>query len=142
MKILVTGSAGFIGFHMVKKLLTMKNYKVVGIDNLNNYYNVNLKKSRLKALKEISKKYKKKYNFCKIDISERKKLDSLFKKFKFDVVIHLAAQAGVRFSIIKPDLFVKSNLIGFANILECCKNLLRNKSNLVYYYLYNIYILR
>ena len=121
MKILVTGSAGFIGFHMVKKLLTMKNYKVVGIDNLNNYYNVNLKKSRLKALKEISKKYKKKYNFCKIDISERKKLDSLFKKFKFDVVIHLAAQAGVRFSIIKPDLFVKSNLIGFANILECCK---------------------
>jgi len=79
MKILVTGSAGFIGFHMVKKLLTMKNYKVVGIDNLNNYYNVNLKKSRLKALKEISKKYKKKYNFCKIDISERKKLDSLFK---------------------------------------------------------------
>ena len=121
MKILVTGSAGFIGFHMVKKLFTMKNYKVVGIDNLNNYYDINLKKSRLKTLKEISKKYKKKYKFYKIDISERKKLDSLFKKFKFDVVIHLAAQAGVRFSIIRPDLFAKSNLVGFANILECCK---------------------
>ena len=94
MKILVTGAAGFIGFHTIDKLLNSKNYKVIGIDNLNNYYDVSLKKKRLKILK---KNHKNKFFFKKIDIANKKKLKNLFKSYKFKKVINLAAQAGVRY---------------------------------------------
>ena len=114
MKILITGIAGFIGFH-VAKILIEKNINIIGVDNLNNYYDVNFKKKRLEFLKKLDKK--KKLKFYKIDISIKKDLDKI-KKFKIDYVIHLAAQAGVRHSLKKPEDYIKNNLIGFFNILE------------------------
>ena len=110
--ILVTGAAGFIGYHLSKKIIKNKQ-KVVGLDNINNYYDVNLKLARLSDLKK-----EKKFEFCKIDISNKKKLNNIFKKYKFTHVVHLAAQAGVRYSIYNPDVYLKSNLIGFQNILD------------------------
>ena len=115
-KILITGSAGFIGFH-VSKFFLEKNYKVYGIDNLNNYYDVKLKNDRIKLLKNNFKNFK----FSKIDISNKKSLEKLFKKNSFDKVINLAAQAGVRYSINNPDAYVKSNLVGFCNLIELSK---------------------
>tara|TARA_B100000686_G_C16751930_1_gene953066 strand:+ start:1080 stop:2054 length:975 start_codon:yes stop_codon:yes gene_type:complete len=117
MNILITGVAGFIGFHLAKKLLkTTAN--VIGIDNLNNYYDVRLKKSRLNQLKKIDNK--KNFKFIKIDISDKKQINKL-NKLKFDYIVHLAAQAGVRHSLKKPEDYVKNNLIGFFNILELSK---------------------
>ena len=113
-KILITGAGGFIGFHLTKKLL--EKYYIVGIDNLNEYYDVNLKKERLKLLKH------KNFKFIKCDISNKEKLDKIFKENKFDIVINLAAQVGVRYSLEKPETYIESNIIGFYNILECCKN--------------------
>ncbi len=118
MKILVTGSAGFIGFHVSKKLVE-NGHKIVGIDNLNSYYDIKLKKNRHKYLKD---KFKKNFSFFKIDLKNYSKLKKLFKKEKFDYVINLAAQAGVRMSIDKPDSYFDSNLVGFYNILKCCTN--------------------
>ena len=115
MKILITGSAGFIGFHLCKKLLDL-NYIIHGFDNLNTYYDVGLKKNRLKILN----KYKK-FKFKKINITNLKTLDNEFKSNKYDVVINLAAQAGVRNSIDNPRDYLNSNIIGFFNILELCK---------------------
>jgi len=115
-KILVTGSAGFIGFHM-SKLLLEENHEVVGIDNLNDYYDVNLKTDRLKILKKF-----KNYTFQKVDIKDKKELDSVFEEFEPDYVINLAAQAGVRYSIENPYAYIDSNIIGFINILEACRN--------------------
>ena len=115
MKILVTGSAGFIGFHLSKKLLDL-NFTVHGIDSLNLYYDVNLKKNRLLILK----KYKK-FSFNKIDITNFKLLNNQFRLNKYDIVINLAAQAGVRNSIDKPRDYLNSNIIGFFNILELSK---------------------
>jgi UDP-glucuronate 4-epimerase len=115
MKILVTGAAGFIGYHL-SSILLKNNHHVYGIDNLNNYYDVSLKLSRLKNLKK-----KKNFYFEKIDLINYKKLNSLFKKNNFDIVINLAAQAGVRHSIKKPFDYFKSNLLGFYNILEITK---------------------
>ena len=115
-KILITGVAGFIGFHLALRLSKMKSYQVFGIDNLNDYYDVNLKKDRLKILK-------KKIQFFKIDICNTKKLDQLFKKNKFEKVFHLAAQAGVRYSYKNPDAYFKSNLIGFQNIIQFSKKI-------------------
>ena len=117
MKILVTGNAGFIGFHVCKKLIE-RGDTVVGLDNLNNYYDAKLKKSRLKILKKITKERKAKYSFFKLDISNRKEVKKIFKKFKFDRVIHLAAQAGIRYSLKNPEVYVDSNLLGFSNIIE------------------------
>lgn len=114
-KILVTGCAGFIGFYLVKKILEKKNYQILGIDNINNYYDVILKKNRLKLLKN------KNFKFIKLDIQNKKKLDQIFKKNKFYKVIHLAAQAGVRYSMKNPSIYTDVNLLGFFNILECCK---------------------
>jgi UDP-glucuronate 4-epimerase len=111
--ILVTGAIGFIGFHLTKKLLENKNLNVFGVDNINNYYDVRLKKSRYKILKK-----NKRFFLYKLDISNQKKLEILFKKYKFDKVINLAAQAGVRYSISNPDSYFKSNVIGFYNILK------------------------
>ncbi len=116
-KILITGSAGFIGFH-VCKIFLKDNYSVYGIDNLNDYYDVKLKKDRTNFLKNNFKNYK----FTKIDISNKKSLDKLFKVNRFDIVINLAAQAGVRYSIKNPDSYVKSNLQGFCNLIELSKN--------------------
>ena len=113
MKILITGVAGFIGFHLAFKLLQKKNYIVFGIDNLNNYYDLNLKKNRIKILKP-----KKNFFFKKIDICDEKKIKNLFKKNNFNIVINLAAQAGVRYSIDKPKEYIKSNLVGFFNIIN------------------------
>lgn len=117
MKILITGAAGFIGFHVANLLLKKKNY-VYGIDNLNNYYDVNLKLSRIKILKE-----KKNFYFKKIDIKDYKILFNFIKINKIDVIINLAAQAGVRYSLINPKSYVDNNINGFFNILEISRNL-------------------
>lgn len=119
MKILVTGCAGFIGYHLTKKLIK-KNIKVIGVDNVNSYYDTELKKARLRDLYLTKKK---KFLFFKTDIHNRKKLDNIFKKNKkITHVVNLAAQAGVRYSISNPNSYVESNLLGFANILENCRN--------------------
>ena len=115
MKILITGTAGFIGFHLSKKLLKDKN-TVFGFDNLNNYYDVDIKKDRIKDLK----KYKN-FNFAKISLSQKDKINKIIKDNNIKFIIHLAAQAGVRYSIENPSSYFKSNLEGFFNILEISK---------------------
>ncbi len=115
MKILVTGSSGFIGFHLCLKLL-QKGYKVFGIDNLNNYYDINLKKDRNKILKK-----KRNFKFYKVDLKSKTKLKTLFKKNNFDCVVNLAAQAGVRYSLINPKSYIDNNIYGFFNLIECIR---------------------
>ena len=119
MKILVTGAAGFIGFHVAKELLA-RGDTVVGIDNINDYYDVKLKEGRLNSLAE--QPLSGNFTFIKLDLADRSKMDSLFNSSKFDKVVHLAAQAGVRYSIENPHAYVDSNLIGFMNILEGCRH--------------------
>ena len=116
MKILITGSAGFIGYNLAKNLLEKKGFKVIGIDNFNDYYDVKLKKKRNILLK----KYKN-FSFYKLDISNKNKLKKIFKKNRIDFVFHFAAQAGVRYSIDHPRKYVESNILGFYNILENTK---------------------
>ena len=115
MKILITGSSGFIGFHLSKKLLD-KGYKVHGYDSMNNYYDVSLKKARYNILK----KYKN-FSFTKNKLENKNSLEKVFKKFKPSIVIHLAAQAGVRYSIEKPRVYLDSNITGSYNIIEVSK---------------------
>lgn len=115
MKVIVTGAAGFIGFHVSKRLLEMK-YDVVGIDNMNNYYDPKLKEARLGILQKYSK-----FTFSKIDICEYEKLRECIGDAK--IVIHLAAQAGVRYSLENPFAYVQSNVVGHLNILEVCRNI-------------------
>jgi UDP-glucuronate 4-epimerase len=115
--ILVTGSAGFIGYHVSQRLLT-NGYPVIGIDNLNDYYDVNLKKARLTRLETNPQ-----FSFIKMDIAERQQMSSLFEKEKPEIVVHLAAQAGVRYSLINPYAYLESNLTGFLNILEGCRSI-------------------
>jgi len=114
--ILVTGAAGFIGFHLAKKLCD-QGYTVVGIDNINDYYDKNLKLSRLEILKN-----KPGFSFKQMDLTNREELNSLFKTNSFEAVINLAAQAGVRYSIINPYAYLESNIQGFLNILEACRH--------------------
>jgi len=116
MKYLITGAAGFIGFHLSKRLLEQDN-SIVGIDNLNDYYDVNLKKTRLNELKEYPG-----FTFHKLDLVDRKGIEGLFSENKFDYVVNLAAQAGVRYSLTNPHAYVDSNIVGFLNILEGCRN--------------------
>jgi nucleoside-diphosphate-sugar epimerase len=115
MKILVTGAAGFIGAFLCKKLLESTDNEIIGVDNLNDYYDVSLKEARLKMLDNKS------FKFVKGDISDKAFIDNLFKEYKFDIVVNLAAQAGVRYSIDHPDVYIQSNIIGFYNILEACR---------------------
>ena len=128
---LVTGAAGFIGYYLSDRLLN-EGKIVIGVDNLNEYYDVNLKKSRLLLLEG-----KKGFTFHQIDISNKTSMDDLFKSAKIDYVVNLAAQAGVRYSIENPDVYIQSNIIGFYNILELCrhypvKHLLYASSSSVY----------
>tara|TARA_B100001057_G_scaffold490276_1_gene578205 strand:- start:3414 stop:4427 length:1014 start_codon:yes stop_codon:yes gene_type:complete len=117
MSILITGAAGFIGFHTALSLIKKKN-RIIGIDNLNNYYDVGLKKDRLKILN----KHKNNFKFFKIDLTENKKLRKIIKENKIDKVINLAAQAGVRYSLKNPRDYLNSNIVGFFNLIEACKD--------------------
>ena len=116
MTVLVTGSSGFIGFHLTKRLLE-ENVQIIGIDNLNNYYDPNLKKERTKRLKQYPN-----FTFYKLDIADKKGLHTIFSRHPIRIVIHLAAQAGVRYSMINPDSYTHSNLTGFMNILEAVRH--------------------
>ena len=131
--VLITGVAGFIGYHLAEKLIE-KNIKVVGIDNINDYYTVQLKYDRLKELginqefasnfdqKVLSSKHEEKMIFYRMNLEHKESLAQLFKEYSFDAVVNMAAQAGVRYSIENPDAYGQSNLVGFLNILECCRN--------------------
>src|SRR5690554_5536357 len=130
--VLVTGAAGFIGFFTMQRLLK-EGYTAVGLDNINNYYDVNLKYARLKELgfnksdteqwnKEVQSNTNEKAIFIRLNLEDRENLPKLFEKHQFDAVIHLAAQAGVRYSLENPMAYVDSNLVGFVNILECYRH--------------------
>lgn len=114
--ILVTGVAGFIGFHLAKRLIDLGD-NITGIDNLNDYYDVTLKKNRLKILEETGN-----FHFRLCDLANRRSMEALFQTTSFDIVVNLAAQAGVRYSIENPRAYIDSNLVGFTNILEGCRN--------------------
>lgn len=116
-KILVTGCSGFIGSYLCMRLLKDYNVEIIGVDNNNDYYDVSLKEYRLNNLFSLNKKF----TFIKGDISDRTFIDELFKNNKFDIVVNLAAQAGVRYSIDNPDVYIQSNIIGFYNILEAIR---------------------
>ncbi len=116
--ILVTGSSGFIGAKLCKRLLNeFDNCKVIGLDNMNDYYDVKIKEYRLNELSSFNN-----YTFIKGDLSDKTLIDKIFKEYKPSIVVNLAAQAGVRYSITNPDAYIESNLIGFYNILEACRN--------------------
>ncbi|MBX2895013.1 MAG: NAD-dependent epimerase [Cyclobacteriaceae bacterium] len=115
-RVLVTGAAGFIGFHLTQRLIAA-GYEVAGLDNLNDYYEVTLKEARLAILKQLAG-----FSFHKINLEDKPAIDSLFNSGKFDYVVNLAAQAGVRYSIQNPYAYLDSNLTGFLNVLEACRN--------------------
>lgn len=118
--VLITGAAGFIGSNLCKELFkTVEGIKIVGLDNLNDYYNVSIKEYRLKEIENLNGN--KNWIFIKGNIADKSLIDSLFKEYKFNVVVNLAAQAGVRYSITNPDVYIESNIIGFYNILEACR---------------------
>jgi UDP-glucuronate 4-epimerase len=127
MKVLITGVAGFIGFHLANNLL-LKNYEVYGVDNINDYYDPNLKLHRLEILK--SNVNYKNFIFERLGIENRLNVENLFNKNNFDIVVNLAAQAGVRYSITNPHAYIESNLVGFINILEGCRS--SNVKHLIY----------
>lgn len=130
-KILVTGVAGFIGFHVAKKLLSETGTEIIGLDNINDYYPMTLKFERLKALgvhpdfvrynQAIRGKEHERFKFVRMDLTDEKSLMDLFQEHAFDSVVHMAAQAGVRYSIDNPMAYIQSNVVGFNNILEACR---------------------
>ena len=119
-RILITGAAGFIGFHLCNKLIK-KNEFVIGLDNMNSYYDPKLKKSRINELFKLKDNNQKNFSLIEGDLAQNKIIIETFEKYKPNIVIHLAAQAGVRYSITNPDAYLKSNLIGFMNIIESCR---------------------
>ncbi len=139
MKILITGMAGFIGYHLAKVLLE-RGDEVIGIDNINDYYDVNLKHARLEKLgidtetieecKKVDSSFYQDASFIKMDIADREAMETLFEEEKFDAVCNLAAQAGVRYSLENPHAYIQSNVVGFMNILEGCRY--NNVTNLCY----------
>ena len=121
--ILVTGAAGFIGANLSLALLkTVENIKVIGIDNMNDYYDVSLKEFRLNQIRELEQTVSGSFVFVKGSIADRGCIDEIFETHQPSVIVNLAAQAGVRYSIDNPDAYVESNLIGFYNILEACRH--------------------
>ncbi|MBO5360751.1 MAG: GDP-mannose 4,6-dehydratase [Clostridia bacterium] len=122
--VLVTGAAGFIGSNLVIELMkTVENITVIGIDNMNDYYDVSIKEYRLREIEKLAaEKTGSKWIFIKGNIADRALINENFEKYSFDVVVNLAAQAGVRYSITNPDVYIESNIIGFYNILEACRN--------------------
>lgn len=136
--ILVTGAAGFVGANLVLELLrTSSPVNIIGVDNLNDYYDVNLKDYRLKEIeKEATKHSESIWTFIKGNIANRDTIDSIFKNYSPDIVVNLAAQAGVRYSITNPDVYIESNLIGFYNILEACRHSYDNGANGVEHLVY------
>ena len=116
--VLITGAAGFIGANLVKELLRTTDYKIIGIDNLNDYYDVSLKEFRLKEIEALGGDF----TFIKGNIADRDLITRLFEEYRFNIVVNLAAQAGVRYSITNPDVYIESNVIGFYNILEACRH--------------------
>jgi len=139
LKILITGTAGFIGFHLADRMIA-DGHTVFGLDSINDYYDLNVKHGRLERTGietenieygkiNCSKKHPN-YKFIKLDLEEKENINNLFKAEKFDAVCNLAAQAGVRYSLTNPDVYINSNIVGFMNILESCRH--NNVSNLVY----------
>jgi UDP-glucuronate 4-epimerase len=132
-KILITGAAGFIGYHLSKTLLE-QGYQIIGLDNINDYYDIELKYARLNELGIIRNKaelflnltsgelYKESFQFIRMSLEDRENLPALFKENNFDIIINLAAQAGVRYSIENPETYIDSNIVGFLNVLECCRH--------------------
>ena len=116
MNILITGSAGFIGYHLSKRLIN-EQYKIIGVDNLNNYYDVGLKKARLNNLLKYDN-----FKFYQYNIEDNNNIQELFDRYQFDTVIHLAAQAGVRYSLKNPWSYINSNIVGLLSILESCRS--------------------
>ena len=131
--ILVTGAAGFIGSNLLLRLLSdLKGSHIIGIDNLNNYYDPKLKLYRLEQIQDVAHRSDSFFNFIERDIADRNIVSQVFEKYIPTIVVNLAAQAGVRYSITNPDSYVSSNLIGFYNILEACRGLGEKQEHLVY----------
>ena len=121
--ILVTGAAGFIGSNLVFELLrTVNGAIIVGLDSVNDYYDVSIKEYRLREIERSANASSSKWEFVKGNIADRSLIDELFEKYRFSVVVNLAAQAGVRYSITNPDVYIEANIIGFYNILEACRH--------------------
>ncbi len=130
-KILITGTAGFIGFHLVEKLIKDGRWDIIGLDNINDYYDVNLKYARLREagidnnkidyLKIVSSIKSNNYRFIKLDLTDKENILKLFENEKFNYVVNLAAQAGVRYSLTNPDTYIQSNVVGFLNVIEACR---------------------
>lgn len=136
--ILVTGAAGFIGSNLVLKLLHCASpVNIIGIDNLNSYYDVSIKEYRLKKIEELAMKHADSiWTFVKGNIADRDTVDAVFKEYKPNIVVNLAAQAGVRYSITNPDVYIESNIIGFYNLLEACRHFRENGVSDVEHFIY------
>ena len=134
---LVTGGAGFIGSNLVERLLTTESpIEIVGLDSVNDYYDVRIKEYRLQQLENAAARSSNEWIFVKGNIADKTLVDSLFAEYNFDIVVNLAAQAGVRYSITNPEAYIESNIIGFFNILEACRHSYDNDNSGVTHLVY------